>query len=94
MVTKTAKKLKLPPNAFKEREVTGRFEDKARQLLKDALDKQGMTHSQLSEHLAAIGAPISGVAITNKISRGGFSATFLLQCMDVMGLELTPRPKR
>ncbi len=94
MVTRTAKKPKPPANAFKERAVTVEYEDKARKLLKDALVKEGWTHGQLSEALAEIGVPISNVAITNKISRGGYSAAFLLQCMDVLGLELVAKPKR
>jgi hypothetical protein len=97
VTTKTARKPKVakaPHNAFKERDVTVQFEDKARALLKDALTKKSWTHGQLSEALAEIGVPISNVAITNKISRGGYSAAFLLQCMDVLGLELVAKPKR
>ena len=94
MVAKAAKKPKTPHNAFKERAVTVEFEEKARALLKNALASKEMTHGQLSEALADIGVPISNIAITNKISRGGYSAAFLLQCMEVMGLELVPKAKR
>ena len=99
MPVKTAPKRKPPPkapaNAFKERESTVLFEDRAKALLKKALTEQGMTHGALVEALTTLGMPaIKEQAMTNKISRGGFSAAFLLQCMDVMGLELIAKPKR
>lgn len=94
MVTRTAKKPKLPHNAFKERAATIKFEAEAKDLLKAALHERGVTHGALSEALAGIGIDIGEAAITNKISRGGFSAAFLLQCMDVMGLKLATKPKR
>lgn len=90
MVTKTAKKPKLPPNAFKHRATTVEFETRAKAMLRKALEEQGFTHGALSAELEGI----SEAALTNKISRGGFSAAFLLQCMDVLGLELVAKPKR
>jgi hypothetical protein len=97
LVSRTAKKPKAPAtphNAFKEREVTVKFEAKARTLLKETLLDEEMSHAELSRALTEIGVPISEAAITNKISRGGYSAAFLFQCMDVMGLELVAKPKR
>jgi Domain of unknown function (DUF6471) len=50
-------------------------------------------HVDLSGLLEGLGIAIKEQAITNKISRGGFSAALLLQCMNVMGLELVAKPK-
>jgi hypothetical protein len=74
--------------AFKERTSTVQFDEEARALLSAALAEQGMTHGELSQALAEIGAPISEAALTNKIARGGFSAAFLLRCVDALGLKL------
>lgn len=98
-MTKTAPKRKVAPkapaNAFKERAATVEFEDKAKELLKKALAERQMTHGGLIDALTSLGVPpIKEQAMTNKISRGGFSAAFLLQCIDAMGLELVARNKR
>jgi hypothetical protein len=37
------------------------------------------------ERLAAIGVADTEVNIRNKVSRGGFSAVFLLQCLEAIG---------
>lgn len=99
MATKTAPKRKsapkAPANAFKERAATVEFEAKAKELLKKALAERQMTHGGLIDALTSLGLPpIKEQAMTNKISRGGFSAAFLLQCIDAMGLELVARNKR
>ena len=99
MATKTAPKRKAAPkapaNAFKERAATVAFEEKAKELLKKALAERQMTHGGLIDALTSLGVPpIKEQAMTNKISRGGFSAAFLLQCIDAMGLELVARNKR
>ncbi|MDZ4761225.1 MAG: DUF6471 domain-containing protein [Alphaproteobacteria bacterium] len=89
------RKSAVPLNAFKERAATVEFEERAKVLLKKALAEKGLTHGALVAALTGLGLPeIKEQAMTNKISRGGFSAAFLLQCMDAMGLELAAKPKR
>lgn len=44
----------------------------------------GMTIKQLTERLAAIGVEMSAGGVANKISRGGFSAAFLFQCLEAL----------
>jgi hypothetical protein len=94
MVTRTAKKPKPAHNAFKDREATVRFEGEAKELIRAAMADQKFTHGELSAALGEIGIGIGDGALANKISRGGFSAAFLLQCMDVMGLKLAAKAKR
>lgn len=86
---------KMPNNAFKDREATQHFEDEAKALLKAALAERQMTHGALVEALTKKGyPPIKEMALTMRISRGGFSAAFLLQALDAMGLELEVKRKR
>jgi hypothetical protein len=98
MRTKTASRkaeAKMPNNAFKERALTQEFEGQAKDLLKKALADKKMTHGALVQALKETGyPPIKETAMTMRISRGGFSAAFLLQCLDAMGLELAIKPKR
>jgi hypothetical protein len=57
------------------------YEMLAANLLKAELKRKGVTYSQLVEKLNAIGADEKEVNIRNKLSRGKFTAAFLLQCL-------------
>jgi hypothetical protein len=67
--------------AAKSDPMTKAYEAKAKNLLKGALKSKGVTYGQLAERLTAMGIPENERNITNKISRGGFTAAFLLQCL-------------
>ena len=54
-------------------------------LLKAELKRKGVTYAQLVEKLAAMGIDEKEVNIANKLSRGKFSATFMLQCLSAIG---------
>lgn len=57
------------------------WEARAANLLKAELKRKGVTYAQLVEKLAAIGVDEKEVNIKNKLSRGKFTAAFLLQCL-------------
>lgn len=61
------------------------WEEKAANLLKSQLKLKGVTYSQLVELLAEIGVNEKEANIRNKLSRGKFSAAFLLQCLTAIG---------
>lgn len=61
--------------------ITVEFEDLAKNILKGELKRRGITYAQLVERLAKIGVKETERNLNNKISRGGFSAAFLLQVM-------------
>ncbi|WP_306045921.1 DUF6471 domain-containing protein [Nioella sp. MMSF_3534] len=56
------------------------WEAKAANLLKAELKRQGVTYAQLAERIGE-----KEVNIRNKLSRGKFTAAFLLQCLDGIG---------
>lgn len=58
---------------------------KARRFLKAELKRRDVTYPQLAEKLRAMGLPETTASITNKISRGAFTAAFLFQCMEAVG---------
>ncbi|MGD0865947.1 MAG: DUF6471 domain-containing protein [Rhizomicrobium sp.] len=46
-----------------------------------------MTYAQLAEKLGEIGISETDVNIRNKIARGGFTAVFLIQCLEAIGVK-------
>lgn len=70
----------------KQNPVNLEYEEKAKNLLKAELKRRGVTYGQLVEKLAAIGITETERNLNNKISRGGFSGAFLLQCLDAIGV--------
>lgn len=61
------------------------WDDKAKRLLKSELVKRGVSNGDLVLLLNEIGVEETKGSIDSKISRGSFSATFLLQCLSVIG---------
>jgi 3-mercaptopyruvate sulfurtransferase SseA len=49
------------------------------------LKRKGVTYAQLAEKLGAMGISETERNLNTKISRGGFSAAFLLQCLEAIG---------
>lgn len=82
------------PTARKENPVNAAFEDKAKELVREAMKTQGVTVEQLTERLALIGVEMSSGGVANKISRGGFSSAFLLQCMEALNVELKAKVRQ
>lgn len=64
---------------------TVEYETRAKNLLKGELKRRGITYAQLAEKLAAVGVQENERNLNNKISRGGFTAAFLLQCLEAIG---------
>ncbi|MBL8774261.1 MAG: hypothetical protein JNK30_22925 [Phenylobacterium sp.] len=54
-------------------------------LLRAEMVKRGISYAGLVEKLAAIGVKDSEANLRNKISRGGFTGAFLIQCLVAMG---------
>ena len=61
------------------------FETRAKNLLKAELKRRAVTYAMLAEKLAAVGVTENERNLNNKISRGGFTAAFLLQCLTAIG---------
>lgn len=57
----------------------------AANLLKAELKRKGVTYAQLVEKLEANGISEKEVNVRNKLSRGKFTAAFLLQCLTALG---------
>ena len=64
------------------------YQDRARGLLKAELKRRNMTYRDLAERLTAAGIPEGEANIANKLSRGGFSAAYFLQCLEAIGCKI------
>ena len=63
------------------------WQSRAKNLLKAELKRRGVSYAQLAEKLGELGVHDNERNIANKISRGGFTAVFLLQVMDAIGVK-------
>jgi uncharacterized protein DUF6471 len=61
------------------------WNEHSKRLLKAELVKRGISHEELALRLQTIGLRETKSSIDSKICRGTFSASFLLQCLHVMG---------
>ncbi|MEO9685527.1 MAG: DUF6471 domain-containing protein [Tateyamaria sp.] len=60
------------------------WEKQAANLLKSELKRKGVTYAQLVERLDAIGISEKEANVANKLSRGKFSAAFMLACLSAL----------
>lgn len=61
------------------------WQAKVKGLLKAELKRRNVTYADLAAKLGEIGIRESAENIANKISRGGFTAVFLVQCLNAIG---------
>lgn len=60
------------------------WEDRVKSMLKAELKRKNVTYAQLVGKLADIGVMDSEPNVRNKISRGKFTAVFLIQCLEAI----------
>lgn len=60
------------------------WELKAANLLKAELKRKGVTYAQLAERLGELGIEEREANIRNKLSRGKFTAAFMLACLQAI----------
>ena len=63
------------------------WNEKAKRLLKSELVRRGVSSEDLVALLENIGVEETKASIDSKISRGTFSAAFLIQCLNAMGIK-------
>jgi hypothetical protein len=63
------------------------WNEQAKRLLKSELVRRGISNDELVSRLELIGVRETKTSIESKISRGTFSAAFLLQCLNAIGCK-------
>lgn len=69
------------------------WEKEVKGLLKAEIARVGISHQELADRLSEMGIKATKASIDNKLSRGTFSAVFLVQCLKAIGcdrLRVTP----
>ena len=61
------------------------WQARVKNILKAELKRKNVGYRQLAERLEEMGVHESERNINNKISRGGFTAVFFLQCLEAIG---------
>ena len=56
-------------------------------MLKAEIKRRNMTYEQVSARLAEMGIHETPTNLRTKISRGGFSAVFFVQCLRAVGVK-------
>ena len=77
----------MPVIEWKTNPATQEYETRVKNLLKGELKRRGVTYAQLAAKLGEIGVNETERNLNNKISRGGFTAAFLVQCLDAIGAK-------
>lgn len=60
---------------------------KVKGILKAELKRRNLTYADLVAALAEIGVQDTEVNIRNKVARGMFTAVFLIQCLEAIGVR-------
>jgi hypothetical protein len=70
------------------------MKEKAKQLLKSELAKRGISYGRLTELMNEKGYKTNENSIRAKLSRGTFSASFLMEVADVLDAEIIFKPTK
>lgn len=73
----------MPPKPTPDRQ----FADRAKGVVKAELARRNLTYKDLAERLRAMNVHDTERNISNKLSRGAFTAAFFFQCMDAIGVK-------
>lgn len=61
------------------------YQDKAKGILKAEIKRRNLNYEDLAKLLATKGIDENARNLSNKISRGGFTAGFFIQCLEAIG---------
>jgi hypothetical protein len=61
--------------------------DLSKSILKAELKRRNIGYRELAEKLTVMGTPETDRNIANKISRGGFTAAFFIECLVAIGCQ-------
>jgi hypothetical protein len=64
------------------------WQDRVRGILKGELARRHISYKELAARLAALGVHETEANIANKLSRGSFTAVWLVQVMDAIGCRV------
>jgi Domain of unknown function (DUF6471) len=75
------------PTMADETNMETHWQERAKGLIKGELKRRGFSYKQLAEKLEELGVHETDRNIANKLARGGFSAAFMIQCLEAIGCD-------
>ena len=63
------------------------WQDRVKGVLKAELKRKGVSYADLAAKLTKMGIPETERNISNKLSRGSFTAVFFVQCLLAIGVH-------
>jgi hypothetical protein len=63
------------------------WQAQAKGIIRGELKRRNLSYQDLADRLKAMGIKETERNIANKISRGGFTTVFFLQCMEAIGVH-------
>lgn len=69
------------------------WEELVKNILRAEMMRRGVSYATLVERLEQIGIVDNEFNLRNKVSRGRFTAVFLMQCMLALGVDLLQIPR-
>lgn len=69
-------------------DVSLRYQDKAKGILRGEIKRRNMTYEDLAAKLAEIGVEDTPKNLSNKIARGAFTAGFFVLCLEAIGAKV------
>ena len=63
------------------------WRDQVKGILKAELKRKNLSYQHLADRLAELGVHETPANIANKISRGSFTAVFMMQCLEAIGCQ-------
>ena len=63
------------------------WDERVKALLKSELKRRNVSYMELVDRLGSVGVQETEPNIRNKIARGKFTAVFLLQCLEAIGVK-------
>jgi len=69
------------------------YEARAKSLIKDLRESQGVSYKELARRLEAYGVVVDDRVLINRINRGGFSFAFALQVLAALGATTLDVPR-
>jgi 3-mercaptopyruvate sulfurtransferase SseA len=68
------------------------WQNRVKGLLKAELKRRNIGYKELAQKLGKLGIHENDRNIANKLARGGFSAVFLVQCLEAIGCTSVQLP--
>jgi len=69
-------------------EISLSYQEKAKGILRGEIKRRNMSYEDLARKLADLGVEETPKNLSNKITRGAFTAGFFVMCLEAIGVQM------